>query len=495
MKNALAQRLAAKFGRGPWSSTTRSSVVVLTLLSSALARAEESWLGMYMQGVKIGYAGSVAKADKLDGKPATKYWSINVLKTEMIGSSMEMNLQTSAWTDSTGKIVRMDSASSSQGRRQTVSALVKGRKVEVRADNNGAISTKVLEIPEGLELVLDPSESSASSMVKGLGQSAKVVIFDPVTVDLVVNEIVSKGPSKVRIGKDEFAATLVEVRDPRASNRIFYSGKGDLIKIEGPLGIEMFPEARAQAMDFSKNRGTIDLAEATRITVTPAIVNPDQTDSITLIAKGMDLSALPSDPHQTITQGKDGWMVQLHPVRQATGSTRAEAAKLQPDFLKGSMLIPIDDSELTARAKELAKSETDVLKIAENIRRGVYDQMRPNTGIGVLRDAREVLRTSEGLCRDHAILCAALMRSAGVPARLVSGLVYQDGAFYFHAWVEAWSGSQWIGFDSTRPETPISAGHLKIAQGNVEEAFLFRVISGAKMVVTDVKWQAAGGRG
>ena len=121
--------------------------------------------------------------------------------------------------------------------------------------------------------------------------------------------------------------------------------------------------------------------------------------------------------------------------------------------------------------------------------------MSPNAGIGVLRDASEVLKTKEGVCRDYAILTATILRAANIPARLASGLVYAQEAFYYHAWTEYWDGKRWIGLDSTRPSGKVTAGHVKLAHGSVEEAFLFTFLDKARIQVLNLKRKSVQGAG
>ncbi|MCU0316203.1 MAG: transglutaminase-like domain-containing protein [Fimbriimonadaceae bacterium] len=80
---------------------------------------------------------------------------------------------------------------------------------------------------------------------------------------------------------------------------------------------------------------------------------------------------------------------------------------------------------------------------------------------------------------------AAILRAANIPTRLVSGLVYGEGAFFYHAWVEVWDGEKWIGFDSTRPNSSLSATHIKTAQGTIAEAYTGFLLEGAKIKVVE----------
>ena len=110
-----------------------------------------------------------------------------------------------------------------------------------------------------------------------------------------------------------------------------------------------------------------------------------------------------------------------------TGGTIQEAALGKPQFMTPDLDMPSDHPDFKSLAKQIVGPETRVEPAANLVKTWVYEQMKPNAGIGVLRDASEVLRSKEGVCRDYAILTGTLLRSAGIPARLASGLVDWDG--------------------------------------------------------------------
>jgi transglutaminase-like putative cysteine protease len=204
---------------------------------------------------------------------------------------------------------------------------------------------------------------------------------------------------------------------------------------------------------------------------------------------GRDLSRLPRDEHQTVTADGEAWVLETHPapLRIPSGTTVAAAKAAKPEWTRPSLHVSSQNPQIVAAAKKAIGTKTDVAEAAVAIRRYVAETMRANAGIGVLRDAGEVLQTKEGVCRDYAILTAALMRSVGIPARLASGLVNWDGSFYYHAWVEFWDGARWVGADSTESEDQISATHLKLGVGNVEEAFTFTFLDKVKLEVLEVR--------
>lgn len=61
--------------------------------------------------------------------------------------------------------------------------------------------------------------------------------------------------------------------------------------------------------------------------------------------------------------------------------------------------------------------------------------------------AESALALGRGVCQDYAQTLASLLRLWGIPALYAAGLLQGEGAT--HAWVQAWSGSRWIGVDPT----------------------------------------------
>lgn len=99
----------------------------------------------------------------------------------------------------------------------------------------------------------------------------------------------------------------------------------------------------------------------------------------------------------------------------------------------------------------------DAFEAATRIMRHVHDTCRYRTGVtGVGTTSEEFFATREGVCQDFAHLMLAMCRAAGIPARYVSGYLFDQrrghlrGAHESHAWVEVFlPGSGWHGLDPT----------------------------------------------
>jgi hypothetical protein len=63
---------------------------------------------------------------------------------------------------------------------------------------------------------------------------------------------------------------------------------------------------------------------------------------------------------------------------------------------------------------------------------------------------------------------ASFARATGLPARLVSGLVYKNGYFYFHAWPEVWF-NRWAPVDPSLAQFPADVTHIPLKQGSLTD--------------------------
>jgi transglutaminase-like putative cysteine protease len=67
-----------------------------------------------------------------------------------------------------------------------------------------------------------------------------------------------------------------------------------------------------------------------------------------------------------------------------------------------------------------------------------------------------------GVCQDYAQIMLALLRLDKIPCRYVAGMASDYGET--HAWVEAWTGDQFIGIDPTRDKL-IDEGYIALSRG------------------------------
>lgn len=133
-------------------------------------------------------------------------------------------------------------------------------------------------------------------------------------------------------------------------------------------------------------------------------------------------------------------------------------------YLQPSELAQVGDPEIIKRARAIIGDETDARVAAEKIVRWVFTNMDKVSSEPRLVSAREILNELSGDCTEHAILCGTLCAAVGIPARMVTGIAYARGAFYYHAWNELYVG-KWVEMDGAWGETAVGAGHVRMASG------------------------------
>ncbi len=465
----------------------RRIALTVLLLASVVAHSQTSYLGMFLQGQRIGYSSSTTVSGSFAGGAVKRIDARTLLDAGLLGADMKTIIDASTFLDAAGNTLRIDFAIESAGRKQTTLAVFSGSFIELTINNNGAKTKKKLPLPKDAPVVDDAVNAMLSEQLP-VGSIRHCYVLDPMTASLVKNTVEAKGETEITLPTGNVKANVIEVREPRATMRAYYSAKGDLLKIDGPMGIEMRPMTETEALaERPSGESTPDLADTTAIKLDKPIEDARSAKSITLLLQGADLALLPSDAFQTIRKEGSGWKVTVHPVLMNAKATIASAKKTFPQWTQPSLNIPSDTPEFKKLATKVLAGAKTVAEAAKRTRQTVFSIMKPNAGIGVLRDAGEVLKTKEGVCRDYAVLTASILRAANVPTRLASGLILMNGQYYYHAWAEVWDTKNWVGVDSTLPVDGVGADHLKLAHGNVEDAFTFTFLDKVKINVLNVQ--------
>lgn len=135
-------------------------------------------------------------------------------------------------------------------------------------------------------------------------------------------------------------------------------------------------------------------------------------------------------------------------------------------YLAATKRIQASDPKIHKLAKEILKSKMKIRSAkqkAEVLQKWVFENIEKRQSIDV-PTALEVLEKRRGDCTEHALLLVALLRSSGVPAREVHGLVYSDRknspAFAGHRWVEFHDGHQWVSVDPTIGKVYVPATYI-----------------------------------
>jgi len=152
------------------------------------------------------------------------------------------------------------------------------------------------------------------------------------------------------------------------------------------------------------------------------------------------------------------------------GIVRGAPDPLPAEVFLQSTELSAATPDIIAFAKEIGEREQDRIALLHQLMDALHKHIRfdPNQA-HVHRGAAEAFSEGSGVCQDHAHIFTAAARAIGIPARYVSGHLYQREASGIqpaaHAWAEAWVGGLgWVGFDPVNAMCPDDA-YIRVTIG------------------------------
>ncbi|MEJ1161074.1 transglutaminase family protein [Prosthecomicrobium sp. N25] len=155
-----------------------------------------------------------------------------------------------------------------------------------------------------------------------------------------------------------------------------------------------------------------------------------------------------------------------------TGVLRGVPERMPPKLYLRDTALTKADSAIRDFAREVAAGEGgDRLSTLHALMRRLNRELRyDREATEAATTAAEAFATDHGVCQDLAHIFVSAARVLDIPARYVSGYMYDPaepgplGAS--HAWAEAWVGGSlgWIGFDAANDRCPTDA-YVRLACG------------------------------
>jgi transglutaminase-like putative cysteine protease len=188
----------------------------------------------------------------------------------------------------------------------------------------------------------------------------------------------------------------------------------------------------------------------------------------------------PADARQSIQPANGNPSSAVLEIK-SVGPTDGEPAADEVDdqYRKPNALVNSDDVRVRGLAQRVTRGLIDPWEKAMAINRWVHQNVREKNFETAFAAASEVARSLSGDCTEHSVLAAAMCRAAGVPSRVVIGLVYVErlDGFGYHMWDEVFVNHRWVAIDPTWNQTTVDAVHIKLTETSLDgvapfEAFL-----------------------
>ncbi len=299
-----------------------------------------------------------------------------------------------------------------------------------------------------------------------VGDVFHLPFFDPST--MMQKELVIKVAGKETVTLHRMAYEAFRLETDLFGKPIFFwiDENGETLKEEGFMGLTT---VKSNALRAPLNvEGGTDLYEMTAVVPDRPLKDSARVSYLKMNVEGVDkMDPLLNRGRQRLHEGVLEVEKEKIPVQSSYSLGQQEfpsewKASLEPEFN-----IESGDKEILEAAQRIAGDDRNPVSVAKKILKWVYRNVEKKPVLSI-PSALEVLRTRAGDCNEHATLLTALLRAAGIPARLSIGLVYTRDKFYYHAWTEAYLG-EWISMDATLDQMPADASHIKLIEGNLDK--------------------------
>jgi hypothetical protein len=466
-------------------------VVCLVLAAAGISNAdsgEAEYFAVFMEGKKIGHA--IQSRVTTDGKvTTTEKVSIQVSRADV---PVSMNTTETYIETTDGKPLGFEVVQDFGTMTMNISGTVNEQgTVNMTVTSMGGEQKSTFEWPsgavmtEGLRLL-----QQKKGLKEGLKYSAK--IFSPGSIQAIETEI--------HIGPKRNVDLLGRIVALTEVGTIFKApGAGEIVSInyvDGDLRVQksimptmgMQIEMIACAKEFALGENDVlELVDKMFLASPEPLNNIESAKSVIYYLKPTSQTTsltIPSSDNQSVRRlGEGGVSVTVRPVETPAGARfpyKGREGNIL-EAMKPTRFVQSDCKEIIELANRAVGDTKDAAEAVRRIESFVSEYIE-NRSLSVgYASAAEVAASKVGDCSEFAVLTASMCRAVGIPARIVSGLVYveafgsQENMFGGHTWVEAYVGDRWIGLDATKGPKGFDAGHIALAIGNGEPADFFNL--------------------
>lgn len=461
-------------------------VALAALPAGATSRLpSDGWLGMYITGQKMGYLHLTTERTTYEGRECYKITSFIRTKIVLLGANVQQDINTIVYADDRFIPYHEDFDMTSGGRKTSIEAKFSDKEVKCKVTSEGRASEMVVPIPDGATLVGDPMYALGGDTVKP-GQKAKTYYFNPLrlSIDPVDIEVVRE--ERLEIKDKVYDTVVIKNATSMGDLTTWQTQAGDIVKVTAVMGLTMLVESPEEAV-AGVDSGYVpsaDLAVSTSVKANEDITNARAVSQLVIRLVGrLDPKLVISDDRQTVRWVMVKGVKSAQFTIKSIDYNRKKSVSLPiknesvAKYIEPTAYLQCDAKEIKAKAAEIVGDEKNAYVAASKIRKWVANYMIPQADSGIPRTSLDVLKARTGVCRDYAVLYAALARAAGIPTKIVAGMEYMDGVFYYHAWAESYVG-KWIAFDATMKNDFVDATHIKLAEGDATDMFKMSSVFG-----------------
>lgn len=446
----------------------------------------QTWKEIFLKGKKVGYA-----MNSINQFEDSYYIQDElVLKLNLMGFEKGLYTITQSSVDSNFRLKNFFFKMNSGVINYSITGKVEGNILKIKTGAGRRAKTTELRLDE-IPMISSGVDQLFRNIKPVPGESHRISFFDPSTMTQKEAVFHVKGTDKIRINYMEYDTYVIE--SEMWGNKLTFwvdMDGGDILKEEGFMGLTLVKSSAANA-PANLEEGSDDFYDITAVQTDKKLPDPERLFMLKLRLTGIDdaefdVSGLSTERQEysdnivTVTKEREPFKLEYN--IPYSGDNAELKRYLAPEFN-----IQSDDSEIIEKAGEIIGNARTPVAASRRMMEWVYSNITKQPVVSI-PSALEVLRTKTGDCNEHATLLTALLRAAGIPSRISVGLVYTREQFYYHAWVEAYTG-QWITLDPTLNQMPADVTHISLLRGNInKQVEIMGLIGKLKIEVMDFEY-------
>jgi len=240
---------------------------------------------------------------------------------------------------------------------------------------------------------------------------------------------------------------------------------GEILKEEGFLGLTMVRSDQEEALQGFSQGEAAELVREAAVVPDRTIARPRQLKRLRL-----QITGIPGDGWD-LAGGRQQWSngelaVVKESLQEISSAQIPLNNPLMAQDLQPSLLVQSDAVTLKKQAFEIVGEQRNGLQAVRMITFWVYQNVEKRPTLSI-PNALAVYELRAGDCNEHSVLFAALSRASSIPTRIVSGLLYTEGRFFYHAWNEVYLG-EWIAVDALMNQVPADPTHVRLIVGELD---------------------------
>jgi len=427
----------------------------------ALARdARTEFQGIYFKNSKIGHVETqyIPQDDMLAIKQRAQ------MNLNIAGSTQPINLSLSAILNSDNTLHAFDFNFSSLFYQMIAHGVVDGTRVSFSLDTGSSTIEDYLDLKSPPMLSTSRRHYLLRENIE-TGDKIRIPWFDPVSLSAKNSTIEYRGKERILIHDRIY--NLHRFIEHFSGSRVssWLDDEGNVLKEESPAGFVFIKEPEFQARELDTS--SADLLASVAVTINGSM----PVDLFHKKSMRYRLT-LPAEHTFNLNQGRQTFTENILTIKKELMPADTNEAEYgcegRERGLEASPYIQAEAPEIIEQSRAITAELPTEKQKTEALATWVNQELEKRPVLGI-PDALTTLKNRIGDCNENASLFAALARAAEIPTKIVAGVVFHKGAFYYHAWNEVCLSGQWISLDTTTAQLPADLSHIKFVEGELRE--------------------------